>query len=146
MSLLKCLVSFPIDAADLEQVRRIMSDAGGNEAAGIKSHADTLASELEGLRKQLSEKGHDVGLKPSEPTAEVKITDPEIKQAVNDAKAEGFDPISNTNDHELDMQSLRDQGLLTPEDEAALKAADETHDTVGAWEDVMNAARECFLS
>jgi ddrB-like ParB superfamily domain len=81
----------------------------------------------------------DVAPKPVEANA---IEDAAIKQA----KAEGFDPILNTNDHELDMQSLRHQGLLTPEDEAALKAADETHDTVGAWEDVMNAARECFLS
>jgi GNAT superfamily N-acetyltransferase len=66
-------------------------------------------------------------------------------KAIQEAKAEGFDPVANTNDHELDIVALRDQGLLTKEDEAMLKAADETHAAVGAWEDVMNVARECFL-
>ncbi len=67
----------------------------------------------------------------------------ELARAVTDAKAEGFDPETNSHDLELDIEALRAQGAVTSEEEAALKAIDETHAGATAWEDVMNVARTC---
>lgn len=81
--------------------------------------------------------------------ANVKVkSDPEsaqIKRTIDDAKEEGFDPETNANDLELDMDSYREQGQVTAEDESAFAAADETFAAVKAWEDVMNVARTCAI-
>ncbi len=75
-------------------------------------------------------------------------TDPEraaIDRTIADAKEEGFDPETGTHDLEDDIKMLREQEALTPEEEAALSAADETYQAATAWEKVMNVAQSCVL-
>ena len=44
-----------------------------------------------------------------------------------------------------EYEAMRAQGVLTPEEDAALKASDETYQAATAWEDVMTVARNCVL-
>lgn len=115
-------------------------DGGGGEAGQSRQPVYTSPApepELAGLRDAYGQLDAAIksDLKP----------DAQINGMVADAKAQGFDPLTNENDMALDLVAFRDQGLLTAEDEAALKAADEAHTAVDAWAGVMNVARECVL-
>lgn len=71
--------------------------------------------------------------------------DPEIAAAVKSAKAEGFDPETGKHDLEDDLQILREREALTPEDEEALKAADETFKGAEAYSDALSKFLACDL-
>lgn len=102
------------------------------------------APDFSGPAKEPPLSGLDVALKKVENNHKPAPSD-SVPQAIADAKEEGFNPVTNENDLELDIQAMRNEGLLTPEDEAALAAADETHGAATAWEDVMTVAKSCFI-
>lgn len=90
-------------------------------------------------------------LKPALAKVEARATvsaDPEkalIDRIVSDAREEGFDPETGSHELEAEIEAMRAQGVLTPEEDAALKASDETYQAATAWEDVMTVARNCVL-
>ena len=72
---------------------------------------------------------------------------PPAKAQLPDAvKAEGLDPATGGHDLEADIDIMRELGALKPEDEAALKAADETFDAASAWDDVVTQLITCKAS
>lgn len=92
-------------------------------------------SELEGLQSALS-------------TVESAVRPggrDEIETLIKSAKEEGIDPETGGNDLETDLDLLREQGLLTKEDEDALSAGKQTYEAAAAWGDVVEIARSCFL-
>lgn len=146
MSLAKCLIDFPVDPDDLAKIKSLIGKSG-DEAKAVEKFAARLDKELDGLRKQLLNKGYDV-----EAPLPAVIAAPgkphltaEMKRTISEANEEGFDPEANTNDLDLDIASLRNQDAITPDEELALAAADETHAAVNAWEEVMAVARTCVL-
>ncbi|MBA2690491.1 MAG: hypothetical protein H0U63_06795 [Burkholderiales bacterium] len=226
MSLAKCLIDFPVGDEDLAAIRKLMGKSK-DETKAVEKFARSLEKDLEGLRKQLADKGYDVEPGPiapsSEPGAEgkpqliipgaeqasdaamaqrsadaplrptapqkgmetglfgdeqfqsdmfsgqravsyslpVQVTlspgftealsrvdakgpDP-IAREIAAAKREGFDPQTGVHDLADDLASLREQGVLTPEEEAELKIADANFDAAVAWEDVMQVARNCVI-
>ena len=72
-----------------------------------------------------------------------KASTPELKRMVEQAKAEGFDPETNTSDLDTDMDILRQLDALTEEEAAALAAADETFTAAEAWGDVAEQLIAC---
>lgn len=66
MSLAKCLVDFPVGEEDLAAIRKLMGKSK-DEAGAVETFARSLEKDLDGLRKQLADKGHDV--EPSLPMA-----------------------------------------------------------------------------
>ena len=59
MSLESCLAQFPVDHDDLETIRSL-SKGAMEDGKAVKTHIKLLSSELEGLRGQLIDAGHDV--------------------------------------------------------------------------------------
>ena len=143
MSLAKCLIDFPVDPDDLAKIKSLIKD--GDEGKAVEKFARQLDKELSGLRKQLIDKGHGVEAplpKSIESPAKTPLT-AEMKRMVSESNDEGFDPETGTHDLEPEIDLLREQNALMPDEVAALKAADETHEAVGAWEEVMNLASFC---
>lgn len=77
--------------------------------------------------------------------ANVKPVSDIAARAIEDAKLEGFDPETGQHDLQDEINMLKEQGVLTPEDVEALKAADDNFASATAWEDVMQVARNCVL-
>lgn len=71
---------------------------------------------------------------------------PEQARLADAAKLEGIDPETGGNDLETDIEILRETGRITAEEEAALKAADETFAGAKAWADVAAAVLTCRIA
>lgn len=74
-----------------------------------------------------------------------KAPDPAAR-AVEEAKAEGFDPETGVSDLDADIDILRTREALTADDEAALAAADETIAAAKAWGEVAEQLILCKAS
>lgn len=128
MSLADCLKTVSLDHEDRTFLADLVKAHG--EQGAVAKMAEHLDSELADVRKQLAGVGHavDAPKEQAQPKADTSQAPAEI------------------HDLQSDVQAMREQGVaFTAEEEADLKAGQETYDAVSAWERVMQVAKECVL-